>query len=77
MADVHNRRQRSYNMSQICSRHTKPGMLVRKFLHADGYRYTLHNKNLPGRPDMFYRNTKRLYRYTVVSGTDTPAANIM
>jgi DNA mismatch endonuclease (patch repair protein) len=52
MADVHNRGQRSYNMSQIRSRHTKPEMLVRKFLHGKGYRYTLHNKNLPGRPDI-------------------------
>jgi len=52
MADVHNKRQRSYNMSQIRSKHTKPELLVRRFLHANGYRYTLHNKGLPGRPDI-------------------------
>ena len=39
-------------MSQIRSGNTKPEMLVRKFLHANGYRYTLHNKKLPGKPDI-------------------------
>ena len=42
MADVHDKATRSYNMSQIRSRNTKPEMLVRKFLHAQGFRYTLH-----------------------------------
>ena len=52
MADVHNKQTRSYNMSRIRSTHTKPEMLVRKFLHAQGFRYTLHNKKLPGKPDI-------------------------
>jgi hypothetical protein len=39
MADVHNKEQRSYNMSRIRSAHTKPEMLVRKFLHSKGFRY--------------------------------------
>ena len=52
MADVHNKEQRSYNMSRIRSAHTKPEMLVRKFLHAKGYRYKLHDKTLPGKPDL-------------------------
>lgn len=52
MADVHTRAQRSFNMSRIRSRDTKPEMLVRRFLHGHGYRYTLHNKKLPGRPDI-------------------------
>jgi DNA mismatch endonuclease (patch repair protein) len=39
-------------MSQIKSRDTKPEMLVRKFLHAQGFRYKLHDKNLPGHPDI-------------------------
>lgn len=39
-------------MSQIKSRNTKPEMLVRKFLHANGFRYRLHVKNLPGKPDI-------------------------
>ncbi len=52
MADVHTKEQRSYNMSRIRSTNTKPEMLVRKFLHAHGYRYRLHVKNLPGKPDI-------------------------
>ena len=52
MADVHTKETRSYNMSQIRSKDTKPEMLVRKFLHANGFRYRLHTKNLPGKPDI-------------------------
>ena len=52
MADVHNKSTRSYNMSQIRSKHTRPEIQVRKFLHAHGFRYTLHNKKLPGKPDI-------------------------
>ena len=52
MTDVHTSQQRSYNMQQIHSKNTKPEMLVRKFLHANGYRYKLHDKKLPGKPDI-------------------------
>ena len=52
MADVHDKKTRSYNMSQIKSGNTKPELLVRKFLHASGYRYKLHDKTLPGKPDI-------------------------
>jgi DNA mismatch endonuclease, patch repair protein len=52
MADVHNKETRSYNMSQIKGKNTKPEMLVRKFLHANGFRYRLHVKDLPGKPDI-------------------------
>ena len=52
MADVHDKATRSYNMSQIRSRNTKPEMVVRKFLHAQGFRYKLHDKKLPGKPDI-------------------------
>jgi DNA mismatch endonuclease (patch repair protein) len=52
MADVHNKEQRSYNMSMIKGKDTKPEMLVRRFLHANGFRYRLHDKKLPGKPDI-------------------------
>lgn len=52
MADVHSKETRSYNMSRIKSKDTKPEMLVRKFLHAQGFRYRLHVKDLPGKPDI-------------------------
>jgi DNA mismatch endonuclease (patch repair protein) len=39
-------------MSQIKGKNTKPEMLVRRFLHANGFRYRVHVKNLPGKPDI-------------------------
>ena len=39
-------------MSRIKGKNTKPEMLVRKFLFANGYRYRLNVKNLPGKPDI-------------------------
>ena len=58
MADVHDKKTRSYNMSQIRSKNTKPEMLVRRFLHSNGFRYRLHVKALPGRPDIVLRRYK-------------------
>ena len=52
MADVHNKETRSFNMSRIKGKNTKPEMLVRQFLHAKGFRYRLHVKDLPGKPDI-------------------------
>ena len=52
MADVHEPEIRSYNMRQIKGKDTKPELLVRKFLHAHGFRYRLHEKKLPGKPDI-------------------------
>jgi len=50
--DVHEPAVRSYNMSRIRGKDTKPEMLVRRFLHAHGFRYRLHDKRLPGKPDI-------------------------
>jgi DNA mismatch endonuclease (patch repair protein) len=52
MADVHDKNTRSYNMSRIRAKDTKPEILVRKFLFSKGYRYRLHDKRLPGKPDI-------------------------
>ena len=52
MADVHDKKTRSYNMSKIRSKNTKPEMLVRKYLFSKGFRYRLHDKKLPGKPDI-------------------------
>ena len=52
MADVHTPEQRSFNMSRIRSKNTRPEMLVRRFLHCNGFRYRLHDKKLPGKPDI-------------------------
>ena len=58
MADVHDKKTRSYNMSQIKGSDTKPEMIVRKYLHAKGLRYRLHDKSLPGKPDLVFKKYK-------------------
>jgi DNA mismatch endonuclease (patch repair protein) len=52
MTDKHSTEKRSYNMSRIKGKNTKPELLVRKFLFAHGFRFRLHSKNLPGKPDI-------------------------
>ena len=50
--DVHDKATRSYNMSQIKGKNTKPEELVRKYLFAHGFRYRKNDKRLPGSPDI-------------------------
>ena len=52
MTDNHTSDQRSYNMSQVRGKDTKPEKLVRSLLHRNGYRFRLHVKDLPGKPDI-------------------------
>ena len=59
MADVHNKKTRSYNMSKIRSKDTKPELIVRKYLHGKGLRYRLHEKKLPGSPDIVFPKYKK------------------
>jgi len=58
MADVHDKKTRSYNMSMIRSKDTKPEILVRKFLFGNGFRYKLYDKTLPGKPDLVFPKYK-------------------
>lgn len=55
MADVHEPKIRSYNMSQIRSKNTKPELLVRQYFHMMGLRFRLHAKTMPGKPDIVLR----------------------
>ena len=50
--DIKSPEQRSWNMSRIHSQDTKPEMVVRSFLHRNGFRFHLHEKCLPGSPDI-------------------------
>jgi DNA mismatch endonuclease (patch repair protein) len=54
MVDVLTSEQRKVNMSRIRGRNTKPEMLIRGGLHARGLRYRLHDRKLPGRPDIIF-----------------------
>lgn len=50
--DSLSRRHRSWNMQRISGRDTRPELIVRSVLHRLGYRFRLHVKSLPGRPDI-------------------------
>ena len=52
MTDVHTQEQRSYNMSRIRGYDTLPEKKLRSLLHRRGFRFRLHDKRLPGRPDI-------------------------
>lgn len=60
MTDVHDEKTRSFNMSQIKGKDTQPEMLVRKFLFSNGIRYKLHDKELPGKPDLVLPKYKKV-----------------
>jgi len=52
MTDVVSKQTRSRMMSGIRGKDTKPEMKIRRLLHAQGFRYRLHRKDLPGKPDI-------------------------
>ncbi len=60
MADVLTPKQRSFNMSRIRSRDTKPEIIVRSIVHRLGYRYRLHKKDLPGKPDLVLARHRKI-----------------
>jgi DNA mismatch endonuclease (patch repair protein) len=50
--------QRRRNMSAVRGKDTRPEMLIRRGLHAAGFRYRLHGPGLPGRPDLVFPGRK-------------------
>jgi len=58
MTDVHDSITRSKNMAAIRSTDTKPELYIRKILYGAGYRYRLHVKKLPGKPDIVLKKYK-------------------
>lgn len=65
MADTFTRAERSRIMAAVKSRDTSPELVVRKLVHAMGYRYRLHVRSLPGTPDLVF---PRLRKVIFVSG---------
>lgn len=59
MVDNRSPESRSRLMSRIGSKHTRPERIVRSLLHGLGYRYRLHRKNLPGKPDIVFVGRKK------------------
>lgn len=60
MADVLTKEQRSYNMSRIRAKDTKPEMIVRSMVHRMGYRFRLHRSDLPGKPDLVFPRLRKI-----------------
>lgn len=52
--------ERSHRMSLIKNSHTKPEMIVRRLIHGMGYRYRLHDKKLPGKPDLVFKSRRKV-----------------
>lgn len=60
MADVLTPEQRRRNMAAIKGKNTKPEMIVRQLVHSLGYRYRLHRKDLPGKPDLVFPSRRKI-----------------
>jgi len=58
MADILTTEQRRRNMKNIKGKDTKPEMIIRRGLYRRGYRYRLHRKDLPGKPDIVFSKHK-------------------
>ena len=58
MADVLTPGQRSANMAAIRGKDTRPEIIVRRLTHRLGYRYVLHGRKLPGKPDLVFPSRK-------------------
>ena len=52
MADILTKEKRSWNMSRIKGKDTKPEVLLRSMLHKEGFRFRIHVKHLQGKPDI-------------------------
>ncbi|MBA3526878.1 MAG: DNA mismatch endonuclease Vsr [Sphingomonas sp.] len=60
MADSLSITERSVRMALVRNRDTKPEILVRKLLHKMGFRYRLHDRRLPGSPDLVFRPRRKV-----------------
>jgi DNA mismatch endonuclease (patch repair protein) len=82
-SDPLSKQERSLLMGKVRSKNTKPEMIVRKLVFGFGYRYRLHTKELPGRPDLVFRGRRKLifvhgcfwHGHDCTSGTNRPKSN--
>ncbi len=83
MTDVHTPEQRSRNMASIQAKDTKPEMIVRSIVHRSGFRYRLHRRDLPGKPDLVFPGLQKIifvhgcfwHMHRCRYGKVTPATN--
>jgi DNA mismatch endonuclease, patch repair protein len=84
MADNLTQKQRSACMRSVRSEDTAPEMLVRKAVHALGYRYAIHRKDLPGKPDIVFVSRRKIifvhgcfwHMHKCQHGRNSPSSNI-
>lgn len=60
MPDTLSPADRSERMSRIRSKDSKPEMVVRRLVHGMGFRYRLHRKDVPGKPDLVFGSRKKV-----------------
>jgi len=60
MSDQLDSRARSELMRRVQGKHTKPEIAVRRVAHALGYRFRLHRRDLPGRPDIVFASRRKV-----------------
>jgi DNA mismatch endonuclease (patch repair protein) len=83
VADVFTKEERSRVMRRVKSADTKPEMRVRRWLHAQGFRFRLHRKDLPGKPDIVLRKYRTVvfvhgcfwHGHPGCKAADLPASN--
>ncbi|MGE5563557.1 MAG: very short patch repair endonuclease [Bacillota bacterium] len=59
MTDTLTRKERSARMARVRGRDTKPEMVVRRLVHGLGFRYRLHDRRLPGAPDLVFKSRRK------------------
>jgi len=60
MTDIISSERRSANMRAVRSKHTKPEICVRQIVHKLGFRFRLHRKELPGKPDLAFIGKRKV-----------------
>ncbi len=58
--DTITKEERSEIMGRVHHKNTRPEMLVRRLVHSLGYRFRLHRKDLPGKPDMAFPGRRKV-----------------
>lgn len=74
MADIWSLEKRSQVMGKIRSKNTRPEILLRKVLFANGYRYRIHCMAMPGKPDIVFAKYKTVIFVHGCFGTFTKIA---
>lgn len=83
MPDVYDKTVRSAVMRAVKSQDTSPEMIVRRMLHKAGFRYRLHRKDLPGKPDLVFPGRRKIifihgcfwHQHPGCSHADRPSSN--